>query len=124
MYERKVYQFLANAAWVFGKDNEKYREYWEDKVDEVMDKYAPSGSGFDRGTEFLVDSSDERRLVFVTSFHHMNEGGFYTDWTEHTVAVTPSLMLDFDIRVSGGDEDIKSYIVDVFVEFLRTEVKR
>jgi hypothetical protein len=82
---------------------------------------APSGSGFDNGTQIDRDRSDV--LIFSTSFHHMDEAGGYDGWTEHTVRVKPSLAWGFDLTVSGRDRNgIKDYIADVFSPWLNEMV--
>ena len=74
---------------------------------------APSGSGFDVGTE-LNDKSTPQKLIFNTSYHHMNDAGFYTRWTHHKVIITPGFSA-MDIEVTGEDYNaIKDYIADVF----------
>ena len=84
----------------------------EDRVKEIM-KAAPSGSGFDAGTE-LDDKSTPKKLIFNTSYHHMNEAGFYIGWTDHKVIITPSFD-GMDIKLTGKDYNaIKDYIADVF----------
>lgn len=73
----------------------------------------PSGSGFDSGTELV--SADNTKIVFETGFHHMNENGFYTGWTNHLVYVKPSFIGEYDIRITGRNVNgIKEYIADVF----------
>lgn len=91
---------------------------WEAKHLETLkalEDDLPSGSGFDAGTTFDVEASSPDRLVFHTSFHHMNEGGMYDGWTEHKVTVKPSLAHDFTVIVTGRNRDgIKDYIAEVF----------
>jgi hypothetical protein len=78
-------------------------------------KLLPSGSGFDSGTEIDLDRSSAERLVFHTSFHHMDEYGSYDGWTTHTVTVKPSLLFNFTLRVSGHNRnDIREYIAETF----------
>lgn len=78
------------------------------------------GSGFDAGS-FLDLNSTSKRLIFVTSFHHMDEHGGYDGWTEHKVIVTP-LFQGFDIRVTGRDRDgIKDYIGETFYHWLSSD---
>jgi hypothetical protein len=75
----------------------------------------PSGSGIDSGTRVDVERSTPEKLVFLASFHHMNDCGMYDGWTEHRVTVRPSLVYGLDIRVSGRDRNgIKDYLADVF----------
>ncbi len=92
---------------------------WFDKhtarIEELVKDYMPSGSGFDCGTHINLDNSDAERLFFTTSFHHMNDGGYYDGWTEHNVIVTPSLAFGFNLKVTGRDRNqIKEYIHETF----------
>jgi len=82
---------------------------------------APSGSGLDAGTT-LGDSTPER-LVFNTSFHHMNDVGYYDGWTDHQVIVTASLTWGLNIRITGRNRnDIKDYLAEVFELWLNEEI--
>lgn len=82
----------------------------------------PSGSGFDNGSELDPKSTPEK-LVFTTSFHHMNENGMYDGWTDHTVTVRPSLVFGFLITVGGKNRnDIKAYVAEMFECALNSEV--
>lgn len=88
---------------------------WADYLNDIVRKHAPDGSGFDHGTTLDMDRSTPDRLVFVTAFHHMNDGGFYDGWTDHTVTVTPSFIGGYDIRISGRDRNgIKDFIAEAF----------
>lgn len=84
------------------------------------------GSGFDGGAGLDLDKSTPNKLVFQTSFHHMNEGGFYTGWTKHTVTVRPTIQEPgYALTVSGRDKnDIKEHIAEVFSAVLEEEVAR
>lgn len=105
--------------------NAEWRDKHEDSILELVEDHMPSGSGFDNGTYFDFDTSHAEKLVFTTSYHHMNEHGYYDGWTEHTVTITPSFIGGFNIRVSGRNRnDIKSYIGEVFANALQTEVTR
>jgi len=93
----------------------------------------PSGSGWDCGTKLdekatiLVEvwgTPRCQRIVLYGEFHHMNKNGFYDDWTDHTVIVTPSLSRDFDLRITGKDRnDIKEYLYEIFYYALRQDVE-
>ena len=84
--------------------------------------HAPSGSGFDSGTELVTGSMN--KLVFKTAFHHMDEMGGYDGWTEHKVTVTGSLLFDYNIKISGRDRNnIKEYMTEVFCAWLDEESK-
>ncbi len=104
-----------NAEW-FGRH--------EDRIEELVKDYMPSGSGVDCGTKMDLDASTSDKLVFTTSYHHMNESGMYDGWTEHTVTVTPSLAFGFTLRIGGRDHnDIKEYLRDLFAEALGTVIE-
>lgn len=101
--------------------NVEWREKWADRLDSLVSEL-PSGGGFDAGTTLDEDKSGPTRLVFQTSFHHMNDGGMYDGWTEHTVTVVPTFT-GLDVKVSGANRnDIKDYIAEVFVSLLSSPV--
>jgi hypothetical protein len=90
-------------------------ERWQETIESLVKDCLPSGSGFDAGTQFDWDKSKADRLVFNTSYHHMNDGGYYDGWTEHTITVTPSFVGMCDLKVSGRDRrSIKEYIAETF----------
>lgn len=94
----------------------------EDTIERLVRDFMPSGSGFDSGTKIDLDKSHADKLVFTTSYHHMNDGGYYSGWTEHTVTVTPSLQHDFSLRVSGRNRnDVKDYMHETFDHALRSD---
>ena len=92
------------------------------RIEAIMANYAPSGSGIDCGVKLLPQSTPEC-LIFSADFHHMDESGSYDGWTEHCVKVTASLAFGLNIRVTGRDRnDIKSYLAEIFDDFLNTKV--
>lgn len=99
---------------------------WEAKHSDRLHKLMlllPKGAGFDNGTRLDWEESKPDRLVFTTSFHHMDEHGGYDGWTDHKVIVTPSFETGLDLRVTGRNRDeIKDYIGDVFGELLMKEI--
>jgi hypothetical protein len=95
--------------------NDEWLEKHEQDIMDIVKNEFPSGSGFDSGTKLNWDKSTPEKLVFETSFHHMDEGGCYDGWTDHTITVTPSLQFGFNLKVSGRDRnDIKDYIHEIF----------
>ncbi len=107
MYEQALIIFISNL--MNRKDTDTIK-----RTAALLEKYLPGGSGFDNGTTLNVDKSTSQKLVFETAFHHMNEHGYYTKWTDHTVTVRPSFN-GLDIRVSGRNyNDIKDYIAECF----------
>jgi hypothetical protein len=83
----------------------------------------PHGAGFDAGTSLDESQSHADKVIFHTSFHHMNDAGYYDGWTEHTVTVTPSLIHGINLRVSGRNRnEIKDHIAESFDYILRSDV--
>ena len=100
---------------------------WFDKHSQALEyierNLLPSGSGIDSGTTIDLDASHGDKLVLKTSYHHMNDGGYYDGWTEHLIVVRPSLIHTIDIRIGGRDRnEIKDYIHGVFHSTLMIEL--
>lgn len=117
----KTYQRIASLLGAIDNCKKSDNLEWEYRhaqtIEDIM-QGSPSGSGFDNGT-FLSEKSTPDKLVFDTSYHHMNECGMYDGWTEHTVTVRPSLAFGYVLSVSGRDRnDIKEYIADTFSQWL------
>jgi hypothetical protein len=129
MGKESIYKILAStvAAWIncLEKGNFEWYAKHENSIEKIMKENAPHGSGFDSGTGLLYKESTGEKLVFSTSYHHMNENGMYDGWTEHIITVLPSLSFGFNLKISGRNRnDIKDYIHEVFYTFLTTEIER
>lgn len=99
---------------------------WEMKhattLSQIVAADMPSGSGWDNGTS-LEASSTPTKLVFSGSYHHMNDGGYYDGWTDHSIIVTPRFH-GVDIRVTGWDRNqIKDYLAELFSHVLNQDVE-
>lgn len=126
--QEKLYKKIAsllNAIENCKKSNNtKWFEKHSEKIELLVKNCMPSGSGFDCGTTLALERSTPEKLVFITSYHHMNTDGYYDGWTDHTVTVQPSLQFDFTLTVLGENRnDIKDYMHDVFSEALNTLVE-
>lgn len=126
MTRKPLYQELAALlqaqANCLKANNSEWLDKHGDSIRQLVYGFMPSGSGIDCGTN-LDDTSKPNRLVFTTSFHHMNDGGMYDGWTEHTVIVTPDLASGYDLRITGRDRnDIKEYLAEVYGYALQQEV--
>ena len=128
---KKVYQALAGKIIAVGNcinsQNTEWQSKHEDAIAEIIKQSAPSGSGIDAGTKFDIGDNlkfNGQKLVFQTAYHHMNEGGGYDGWTEHTITVTPSLWNGFNLKISGRDRDsIKEYLHEVYSEWLDSKIE-
>lgn len=86
------------------------------KCEDLLKDKLPHGGGFDALTEFNFFASNSDKIVFQTSFHHLNENGYYDGWTDHSVIFIPKFG-GFKIEITGDDKNqIKDYIFDIFNE--------
>lgn len=113
----KTYQILSRALGAKrrceAQPGNEWTERWQERIDQLLEGF-PSGSGYDKGTQ-LDESSEPERLVFNTSFHHMDDGGMYDGWTDHQVIITPSLEMGWHMRITGRDRNgIKEMIGEDF----------
>lgn len=93
-----------------------------EEIETLVKNFMPSGSGFDNGTWLDFDRSTPSKLVFITSFHHMNDAGMYDGWTEHNVTLVAAFD-GMEMKVSGRNRnDIKDYIADCFRGHAQTEI--
>lgn len=104
------------------------KNHVEDVLLDLCKQHLPSGSGFDAGTALAAGKCEVEgrpfpgRLLFETSFHHMDDG-FYSGWTEHRIVVIPTFD-GFELKVFGRNRDgIKEYIEEVFHNVLMTDVE-
>jgi hypothetical protein len=125
---KQLFQEIASRIQAMENCEKSNNFEWLNKhkarILQLVKDHMPSGSGFDSGTVIDFDASTSEKLVFDTSFHHMDEHGHYDGWTDHTVTVEPSLVYGFTlIDVSGQNRnDIKDYISETFDIVLTTEV--
>lgn len=104
----------GNAEWL-----QRHTEY----VAALVKEHMPAGAGFDCGTKLDLELSHSERLVFTTSFHHMDENGSYDGWTERHVTVLPQLSCEFRLLISGPNRnDCKEYFHETFALALQTQV--
>ena len=96
-------------------------QMWGEVIRRLASECLPSGSGFDAGT--TIGGAGDRCVFLHTSYHHMNQHGFYDGWTEHTISVRPSFLHELDISIGGRDRNgIKDVIHDAMNAALRAEV--
>ena len=116
-----LYKKLAGKITAYHNCVESHNAVWEgqhrEDIERLTESYMPSGSGIDAGTSFDFDKSKTDKLVFNSSYHTMDDCGFYGRWIEFTVTVTPSLEQRYYLNIKGNfgkDHDIKDYLYDVF----------
>lgn len=125
MLKTPLYQAIASisdAARRCVETGNSWQITHEMRRDYLVSNLLPSGSGFDNGTSFDDVRSNADRLIFNTSFHHMDENGTYDGWTQHTVTVKADLVHGIIIRVTGRNRNaVKEYIAETFGQLLRLE---
>ncbi len=90
--------------------NEWFNRHTE-RLEWIAKNVLPRGSGIDNGTQIDLGLSTEEKIVLRTAYHHMNEGGMYDGWTEHTITIRPSLQSNFTMTFSGRNRnEIKDYL--------------
>jgi hypothetical protein len=126
-----LYKVLARTVGSYHRCSSPKANYFqknnttlhEDTICFLVENHLPRGAGFDNGTAIDLNKSSEEKLVFQTSFHHMDDNGCYDIWTKHTVVVKPSLAYGFLITIGGKNhKDIKSLIQDCFEATLSEKV--
>ena len=124
----KLYQAVARALEAYANctratpPNIEWADRHLARIRELTNAHFPHGSGIDAGSELDPSASKPDRLVWVTSYHHMNEHGSYDGWTDHKVIVTPSLARGFDLRITGRNRnEIHEYLYEVFGDALNAD---
>ena len=124
----KLYQAIATAIQARlncrGNGNHEWFDRWTEKLANY-ELLLPSGSGFNSGSSLDLGRSNGEKIIITTSFHHMNDGGYYDGWTDHTITIKPSLSFGFTLSISGRNRNgIKEYIAEMFNELLNQEVEK
>ena len=115
----KVYRKIAFTFEAYKNCIQTGNTLWEEKhldtLKHIAEEYLPHGSGFNNGVEIDIETSRKDRVVLRTAFHHMDENGTYERWTDHLVIIVPSLMFDFNLKITGQDyKNIKDYMQEIF----------
>ncbi|MFA5572179.1 MAG: hypothetical protein WDA42_03655 [Candidatus Bathyarchaeia archaeon] len=116
-YER-IARVLEAQKNCLASNNGAWAERHQETLDQIL-ATAPHGSGIDGEGVVLASESTPQRLVFHFDFHHMNERGFYEDWSTYKMVVSPSLTHGFDLRIYGKNKNgIKEYFYDILGQWL------
>ena len=93
--------------------HETYNRY--EKTVNEFENNLPEGSGI-CGTKII--KATNKIIEIKTSYHHMDEHGFYDGWTEHKIKIVPTFSGE-DIKISGRNRnDIKDYLHEIFSQFI------
>lgn len=115
--QRTLIQAIASAIEARRNCETNGNKEWFARHTDAIRSYAkmlPHGCGIDFGCEIDVDKSTGSKVVITTAFHHMNDGGMYDGWTDHTVTVRPAFR-GIEIAISGRNRNqIKDYLYETF----------
>ena len=123
-------QHIANALTAHRNCVEKgnpFADTWIALMDYIEANALPSGSGFDNGTTIDRENVFGRQFNLKTSFHHMDDQGFYDGWTHHKIKVFPDWQ-GIDLKVATlvstlaptteSDRESLDYIGETFYHVL------
>jgi len=115
---KPLYQIISQCLYrsIFSTNPDTVEDA-ENMLDRIEREILPSGSGFDSGTKIDRKCKQPlRTFKLETSYHHMDDAGFYDGWTSHVVTVTADMTgTGPEIGISGRDKNmIKDYIGDTF----------
>jgi hypothetical protein len=119
-------QWLAHCAQArqncIASNNATWQQRHADRI-RALNKFLPSGSGFDNGSYLDQDISSDACLKLCTSFHHMDESGSYDGWTDHAIFVKPAFEGLHVASISGRDRNaIKEHIAETMLQCLATMI--
>jgi hypothetical protein len=119
----KMYQAISTCIDLLDRHHGLDRcDKWEDML-KKLESMLPSGSGIDAGTKIDRLKSSPDKLVLHVGYHHINDVGYYTHWTQHKIVVTPSLRWGFSVKIGGPNHNcIKAYLEDVYGEALNEDI--
>lgn len=126
----KVYQQLARTVDALNNCRKANNTEWIEKhigaLNKVIHDHMPRGSGLDSETTIDNEKSNDGRLILYSSYHCMNENGYYDGWVDFTLTVKPSLGFAFDLRIVGNFGKygfLKDYLYDAFNTAFKEETE-
>ena len=89
----------------------------------LVDNYLPAGSGFD--TELQVERVPGAQAFTISfNYHHMDDMGGYTHWSEGVITVTHDFGgIELELVTTEDDESFKDYVLDTFHQALAEELR-
>jgi hypothetical protein len=125
--KNKLYKQISSTLNAFHNCQKTNNTEWEGKHKERLESYndcLPHDPGFDSGCKIDIDNSKDNKIIIYTSYHFMDENGFYDGWKDYKITITASLYNDFDLTITGSNrQDIKDYMYETFDYLLREEVE-
>jgi hypothetical protein len=120
-----LYRALAGTADAYHRSLNVMASMHAERAAYIAREYLPSGSGFDAGTEFDLDSSSATKLTFSTSYRRMGESGLYEPTERFYVIARPCFVRTLTLELMRPDTSEESenadYIGETFHEVLLRE---
>jgi hypothetical protein len=124
--KEKLYKKIALTLSAYKNCIKAENTTWEEKHLETLESYndmLPSGSGFDSGSKINFEKSNDEKIFIDTSYHFMDDNGFYDGWEDYVIVVTASLSFDIVLNIKGKNRrDIKDYMYETFQYILTQDV--
>lgn len=112
---RPLYVHMASAIGARKRcdetGNNEWFAKWTDRLGNMLEAL-PHGSGIDGTWAIDFDASTSERIVLTVQYHNMNSDGYYAGWSDLKITIKSSLQFGYDMRIVGGDADLKDYLQD------------
>lgn len=115
--DRAMSEFRVTKWGTFGRS-------WSDVLEFILQAYLPSRQGFEGGTDINArESRTSSRIVFSTTYRHVDANGEVYRCTNHKVIVKPAFG-GISVSVTGEDiNNVKKYIAKIFQDALLRRVE-
>jgi len=97
---------------------EEWAMRWNDRLHAMLEAL-PHGSGLDTDWHYVGDKCNADRITLSISYHNMDEMGGYCGWSDLIITVKPSLIHGINLRIVGGDNELKDYLYEILSTALR-----
>ena len=90
----------------------------EDNHIKLVDRYASWLNGSGVSNVEISSPSPYNKIVLSFFYDHMDESGSYIGATSYKATITPSLVTDIDVKVTGKYAHIRAYLEDTLIHKL------
>ena len=126
---KEIVKINLAAKNCVNNNNEEWLTRHNEALDYIESQYLPHGSGIDSGCTINRDKTTTNKIVIDSSYHLMDDNGFYDGWLDFQVIVEPSLAFETDITIKGrfSDRNYKyeghrDYLLEIFDHCLHQEI--
>ena len=123
----KTYQRLMQLIRAYNSCKESGNMEWElkhsESIESILKNNLPTGSGIDAG--HTIEKYYNNKIIIHSSFHSIDENGFYDKWIDYKIIIKPDLLHNLDLTITGKFKDkqyIKEYLYNEYEYFLNKEV--